>query len=294
MYIDIVTCPFCGKEYSRYEETETTNIPRTGYYDYLIKNKGTSNRYYFNINGCGSQNHFFNDNMIYNKCLGGTYELTISSCPYCKKEKITIKSYNINKSNKSNETYLFDEDLIEDVRPKFTCKSFPEYVPLAIRQDYEEANAIVKLSPKASATLARRALQGMIRDVHKIVRNRLADEINALKTEKKVSDDLWEAIDAVRKIGNIGAHMEKDVNFIIDVDEGEAEKLIELVEYLIKIWYIQKHENDELLANVTNIGKEKNSLKNSYKENNSKNCTITNNAQINGNNNTNAGNISIK
>jgi len=33
----------------------------------------------------------------------------------------------------------------------------------------------------------------------------------------------WEAIDAVRKLGNIGAHMEKDINVIVDVDPEEAE-----------------------------------------------------------------------
>ncbi len=106
---------------------------------------------------------------------------------------------------------------------------------------------------------------------------------------------MWEAIDAVRKIGNIGAHMEEDVNFIIDVDEGEAEKLIELVEYLIEIWYIQKRKNDKLLVNVTNIGKEKHALHNSNKRKKFvKNCKITNNAQIKGNKNKNTGNINIK
>ncbi|WP_372445280.1 hypothetical protein [Clostridium estertheticum] len=37
----------------------------------------------------------------------------------------------------------------------------------------------------------------------------------------------WEAIDAVRTIGNIGAHMEKDINQIVDVESSEAALLIE-------------------------------------------------------------------
>ena len=32
---------------------------------------------------------------------------------------------------------------------------------------------------------------------------------------------MWQAIDAVRSIGNIGAHMEKDINLIVDVDPEE-------------------------------------------------------------------------
>ncbi|MCP1830281.1 hypothetical protein ACVIHH_005106 [Bradyrhizobium sp. USDA 4518] len=34
-----------------------------------------------------------------------------------------------------------------------------------------------------------------------------------------------DAIDAVRIVGNIGAHMEKDVNLIVDIEPGEAQML---------------------------------------------------------------------
>ena len=73
--------------------------------------------------------------------------------------------------------------------------------------------SIRDLSPKASATLARRALQGMIRDYWKVSKGRLIDEIDAIK--EKVDPITWKAIDAIRRIGNIGAHMEKDINVII-------------------------------------------------------------------------------
>ena len=43
--------------------------------------------------------------------------------------------------------------------PISTAKQFPDYIPQAIRSDYEEASSIVNLSPKASATLSRRYLQ---------------------------------------------------------------------------------------------------------------------------------------
>ena len=48
--------------------------------------------------------------------------------------------------------------------PPLRAKVFPEYVPEPIRDDYLEACLIRDLSPKASATLSRRCLQGMIRD----------------------------------------------------------------------------------------------------------------------------------
>jgi hypothetical protein len=60
--------------------------------------------------------------------------------------------------------------------PRSSSKPQPDYVPQAIRQDYYEACLIKDLSPKASATLIRRCLQGMIRDFCKIRKDRLIDE----------------------------------------------------------------------------------------------------------------------
>ena len=56
--------------------------------------------------------------------------------------------------------------------PESDAKPQPEFIPEAIRQDYREACRIRDLSPKASATLARRCLQGMIRDFCAITRGK--------------------------------------------------------------------------------------------------------------------------
>ncbi|ROM61003.1 hypothetical protein BK651_00435 [Pseudomonas rhodesiae] len=140
---------------------------------------------------------------------------------------------------------VFEEWLL---RPSSLALVFPDYVPSPIRQDYEEACKIRVLSPKASATLSRRCLQGIIRDFKGIVKGRLVDEIDALRDE--VDPDTWAAIDAVRKIGNIGAHMEKDINQIIDVEPEEAQLLIELIETLIKDWYVARHKRQQHLAKI--------------------------------------------
>jgi hypothetical protein len=61
---------------------------------------------------------------------------------------------------------------------------------------------------------------------------------------------MWNALDALRKIGNIGSHMEKDVNLIIDIKPDEADKLIAFIEYLFKQWYVKRHDDQENLASV--------------------------------------------
>lgn len=143
--------------------------------------------------------------------------------------------------------------------PSSRAKQFPNYVPSFIKQDYEEAYSIVNLSPKASATLSRRCLQGMIRDYWKISKKTLYDEIEALKD--KIPSTQWKAIDATRSIGNIGAHMEKDVNTIIDIEPNEATQLLKLIELLIDKWYIARHDEEQLLKDVIKIKNDKQSQK---------------------------------
>lgn len=124
--------------------------------------------------------------------------------------------------------------------PELRARNFPSYIPAVIVDDYREACLIRDASPKASATLSRRCLQGMIRDFWGVKAGRLIDEIDAIRD--KVDSITWEAIDAIRKLGNIGAHMEKDINLIVDVDQKETELLIGLIEQLMGEWYINREE----------------------------------------------------
>lgn len=141
------------------------------------------------------------------------------------------------------------------IRPNSTAKQFPDYIPQALRNDYEEASSIVNLSPKASATLSRRCLQGMIRDFWDIKESNLAKAIGQL--EHKIPVPQWRVIDGVRRIGNIGAHMEKDINLIVDIEPIEAQKLIKLIEHLLEQWYINRHEQEQLYTDIIGIDESK-------------------------------------
>ena len=148
-------------------------------------------------------------------------------------------------------------DVNVSIRPISSAKQFPNYIPKGIRQDYEEACAIVTLSPKASATLSRRCLQGMIRDFWGIEKKNLYEEISALKNQ--IPADLWSSIDALRQLGNIGAHMEKDTNIIVDIDPNEANSLIQLIELLMKEWYINREERKNLFSSIITTNQTKQS-----------------------------------
>ncbi len=139
--------------------------------------------------------------------------------------------------------------------PPSSAKSFPSYVPSQILEDYKEACLIRDLSPKASATLSRRCLQGILRDYWGVKPGRLIQEIAAI--QDRVDPITWNAIDAVRKIGNIGAHMEKDIDVIIEVDPGEAGLLTELVETLLVEWYVARAQRQARMEAVISAAESK-------------------------------------
>ena len=125
------------------------------------------------------------------------------------------------------------------------------YVPAAVREDYEEACTIKDLSPKAAATLCRRSLQGMVRDFWAVKKNTLHEELK--KIEPSCDPDLFHALLGIKSIGNIGAHPEKDINLIIDVEGGEVDALVAVLQILDAEWYIARADRSLRLAAVHSL-----------------------------------------
>jgi hypothetical protein len=176
--------------------------------------------------------------------------------PECRECEIYATLYKLKKVTQVNAASymaLIEPALmVWKLKPKSGARPFPAYIPKPVLADYNEACLIVDDSPKASATLSRRCLQGMIRDFWGIKDKTLALEINAL--QGKIDPTTWAAIDAVRGVGNIGAHMEKDINLIVDVESEEAQQLIGLIEFLLKDWYVGRHEREEHKRRVIALG----------------------------------------
>ena len=209
--------------------------------------------------------HWYGDHWVSDAVDGNRFvETHVIVCPNpeCKRATLWVSTASISHWDGRPAEVLQEWHLI----PPSDAKVFPDYVPAAIRDTYTEACLIRDLSPQASATLARRALQGMLRDffdatekarlLHPKKKNpTLADEINAVKDE--IDPLTWDAIDAVRTVGNIGAHMEEDVNLIVEVDPNEAQLLISLVEQLMGDWYVNRHERKAGLERLVGMAKVK-------------------------------------
>lgn len=160
------------------------------------------------------------------------------TCPNEECKQLKLTGYLTGASMRGGETTEVHKTW--NLIPESEAKVLPDYIPDPIKEDYYEACRIRDLSPKASATLSRRCLQGMIRDFYGISKSTLFDEIKDL--EGKVGQDVWESIDAVREVGNIGAHMKKDINIIVEVEPEEAQLLVGLIEQLIEDWYVIRED----------------------------------------------------
>lgn len=83
----------------------------------------------------------------------------------------------------------------------------------------------------------------------------LKQEIEVI--QGKVDKATWEAIDSVRSVENIGAHMEKGTNLIVAVEPKEAQLLLELIETLFAEWHIAKHDREQRMGALKRLGEEK-------------------------------------
>jgi len=126
------------------------------------------------------------------------------------------------------------------IRPKgITRTPLSGEVPEDFTFDYKEACLVLADSPKASAALSRRCLQHLLREKAQVKRGNLSDEIE--QVIKLLPSYLAESIDAVRTIGNFAAHPMKSTNTgeIIDVEPGEAEWLLDVLEGLFDFYFVQ-------------------------------------------------------
>jgi hypothetical protein len=215
-----------------------------------------------------SFSRFFIDENIEGLFGGG---FTVISCSNTDCRKTTV-DVTITKAVRSQQGYYSDRSIQPMLRqrllPQGTARVFPKYIPMALLEDYHEACLIRDLSPKASATLVRRCVQGMIRNFCAIKEDTLHKEIVMLRAlvaagqaPPGVTPETVDAIDEVRGIGNIGAHMEKDIDLIIPVEPEEAGALISLVEMLFEEWYVARHRREEKLSLIKQMAVRKKEAK---------------------------------
>lgn len=70
----------------------------------------------------------------------------------------------------------------------------------------------------------------------------------------------------LKAIGNIGAHPEADVSLILEVEDGEAEELLNLLLILDDEWYVAREKRSRSLAKVAELASAKAADKKAQKQ----------------------------
>ena len=177
-------------------------------------------------------------------------EITYGLCPECTGFVAVMKL--------GTYRWVDGESELVQVTQEYTV--FPQHaehcmnpcVPDQYRQAFNEAHAVLSVSPKASAALSRRLLQQILREEHHIKPSDLNKEIEAFLKLPGIPKEISGSVDAVRSIGNFAAHPLKYTNTgeIADVEDDEARWLLETLEYLIDYTFIQPEIKREREASL--------------------------------------------
>jgi hypothetical protein len=151
-----------------------------------------------------------------------------SQCPNPTCKKPIVASI-IKDGEKTSHKLVFPANIIRTVPPE---------VPITVRNDFEEASAVLSISDKASAALSRRCLQNMLNQ-----RSFKGKDLNAQidLVLKSLPTEIGNNLDAIRQIGNFAAHPMKYqvTDEIVDVEPEEASWNLDVLEQLFDYFYVQ-------------------------------------------------------
>jgi Domain of unknown function (DUF4145) len=162
------------------------------------------------------------------------YRIVFGQCPACRRTWIRLRR--VLRGGELAEAFVY---------PKTVSRQpLSQDVPGRFADDYREACMVLADSEKASAALSRRCLQALLREQAKVKPQDLSKEIDEVLAGKQLPSHLAGAIDAVRNVGNFAAHpiKSKSTGEIVEVESGEAEWLLDVLEGLFDFYFVAPAE----------------------------------------------------
>jgi hypothetical protein len=158
-------------------------------------------------------------------------------CPSCE-----LATLNLVGQKYYKETGSYEEISRKIIHPQEGIKfNAPIEVPLHIANDFNEASRVFEFSKMSASALARRCLQNIIREAIGIEKPLLSDAIQSVIDSGKLPPHISDALDMVKTTANFEKYPEKSSNpsAITDVDNVEAEWLLDVLEVLFDFYYVQ-------------------------------------------------------
>ena len=172
------------------------------------------------------------------------YSLAAHRCPECVRPVVWLFEINT-ETGQAAEDWEAPPPLL--LMPKWEDPQVPDGVPEELAEDYREACRVLELSPKASAALARRCLQALIRQQEGIRESTLCAEVSRLLDKHILPEYLTRDLDAIRVIGNFAAHPTKDTqtDSIVDVEPDEASWTLGVLRALLQFYFVDEPRSRE-------------------------------------------------
>ena len=175
-------------------------------------------------------------------------------CPECNGYIILVQKGNeYEYSTHTHRGYLNNVIMQEQVYPKFIYKkNLDPSVPKKYCELFREAESVLNLSPRASATLSRYLLQMILHEELKIKKKNLEEEIKELENYSNIPSTLITMLQVMRRVANFGAHPKKSTNSneIIDVEIGEADIMLDLINELFDYLFIKPQRQKDFLQSI--------------------------------------------
>lgn len=172
--------------------------------------------------------------------------INVSRCPSCQRPVISL---DIEDDGKVTTRLAF---------PFTSSRRAPCEVPEDIAKDFNESAMVLPYSENASAALSRRCLERMLSDKG-YSKSKLSGKVE--EALKGLPSDLRLQLDAVREVGNFGAHPIKDENSgsIVEVEPMEAEFILTVLEQLFDYYYVLPKKSrktiDEMNSKLVSMGR---------------------------------------
>ena len=173
--------------------------------------------------------------------MDNLFTVVYSKCPNCSKNNISLHCQNRYTPSIKKDFLVFPYLLLDRLPA-------PSEVPEYLANDFNEACAVFHQSAKASAALSRRCLQLLLIEYAKVdPKKNLSEQIQDVIDGKSLPPYLSENIDYIRNIGNFAAHPIKTTHTgeIIDVEPGEAEWNLDILEQLFSFYILDKKKIED-------------------------------------------------
>lgn len=169
---------------------------------------------------------------------GSTWFAYHQLCAECKKPIVFLEASRVSPPHQVPTTHI-PRYLVFPTNK--SSRPVPSEVTDPYRTDFDEAVAVLTLSPKASAALGRRLLQAVLRDKAATTAKDLFDQIEEVIASGKLPSHIADDLHAVRNIGNFAAHeiKSKVTGAIVDVEAGEAEWNLDVLESLFDFYFVE-------------------------------------------------------